>query len=323
MNSCNNPWVLQWDDFPLNSQSVVPPNVPTHPFSTTTPKKLIATQTHVSDEVKRRRDLNTFAKQKGMSEECQRMAFLIGLLNANGVGFSIARRIKKAEKALQYIEVTELYGLVELSHGQLLDIVRREEETCKAGGASQSYNERHHRKNVFAVIYNYLIKLCSQIGQRVVFEMKKTKRSEMTVKMEKFISVTVEDKTYYSEDIIKIGNTIYQVISDLMSEPTHGIIYRGAFTNNIRIEPKTLQIAGEFLHTKIEPTSELSGMYWGLQEVLEYERENPEKCIREIGDEKVAFENAVVPSSLNFIRNSIRPDVRNIVKCVVVEPQIK
>ncbi|EDR30118.1 hypothetical protein EDI_322600 [Entamoeba dispar SAW760] len=194
-----------------------------------------------------KRDINTLAKQKGMTEECQRMAFLIGLLNYRGVGLIIARRSKKAEKALQYIEVVGLFGIIEVSHKQLLERVQKE-ETEYSRLNIRSYNERYHRKNIFAVTYNYLLQLAIRLYDgSLQFEIKKTKSTKVTIKMKKFISVTLKNKNYSSQEILIIGDRIYKIISELMNSSS----IQNTTSKVFKIEPKFIPFQYEMSFNSI------------------------------------------------------------------------
>ncbi|ELP90150.1 hypothetical protein EIN_406040 [Entamoeba invadens IP1] len=260
----------EFEDFSCVNLSSLPTGIPSQPFSSLNSKRKLTQP--VNDDVKRRRVLNTHAKQKGMSEECMRLAFLIGYLNVKGVGFMLARRAKRAEKSLQYIEITSIYGSVEKTHAEFLAMISVEEEKCQNNEVSQSYNERYHRKNVFAVIYNYLIQICSSFDERVVFETKRTKKSMLTIKMEKFVSVTIGDVKYTKDDVMRIGGVIYEYINGIISASTVNV--QSFALNTIKIEPNQPLISKQFTHVVHNIRN-----YWLMQETLRFEKEHPERCV--------------------------------------------
>lgn len=192
------------------------------------------------------------------------MAFLIGLLNAKGVGFKIAKFSKKAEKSLQYIEVVELTGSVLISKLQLQEIVRQEEASYSTG-STNSINERYHRKNMFSAIHNYLMRIaCMQYGDTLSFEKKKTKVSRYTVKMEKFTKVTLNGRIFDMAQILEVGNSIYEFISGEMND-----LKCNSVNSFIIVEPYNPCVCRLLRCGDVQ----LMNRYWCIEEVEEYERQ--------------------------------------------------
>ncbi|EKE40299.1 hypothetical protein ENUP19_0057G0098 [Entamoeba nuttalli] len=273
------------------------------------PKKEISP--NIQSVIQHKRDINTLAKQRGITEECQRMAFLIGLLNYRGVGFIIAKRPKKAEKALQYIEVVGLFGIIEVSHKQLLEIVQKEEtEYSKLN--SRSYNERYHRRNIFAVTYNYLLQLAINLyNGSLQFEVKKTKSTKVTIKMQKFITVTLKDKNYSTQEILILGDKAYKIISELMC--------LSSIQNNtskvFKIEPKFIPFQQEMFSDSFNLV-ETPSKYWLYDEVVEYELSHHENSISSLSCHSI-------PSTLTTIQSTTPQLKKNNTKpCLVVPSSI-